>query len=237
MTSQQPTDFENYPVSRQPDAISDPPPVAVTPYLPPSLSPAPQPSGGLGRRGLLGLLIGVPVAGLLGAAVFGAGAGEGRPEATASASEWIGGDDSESDSYIDVGGEQYTATIPDTWESINTEGDEVVVTRGNNRLLALAVTDDGARQVTDQLDELVAQYHGPFKGKLGEAVDTSSSDVRRATLTAKGTYNGAEARVRADLWIDGEDNGLLVIQTLTAGKDSKIAREAQAIADELSSDF
>lgn len=238
MTSQPPTGFENYPFQGERDGISDPEPAspaAVTPYQAPTAGPPPQPSRGLGRRGLLGLIIGVPVAGVLGSVVFRAGGGEAGAEATASATEWID-DDYDSGDYLDVGG-QYSAQIREGWESVTPDGDEAIVARGSSRVLALAVMHDGSQEVADQLIDLVEEYRGRFKGSLAEPLDTSSSDVRRATVTASGSVGGDAARLRADLWIDDEDNGLLVIQTLTARKGSKVAADAQAMADELSAGF
>lgn len=237
MANQQPTGFENYPSQSERDGISDelppPPQVAVTPYRPPVVA-SPSPPRGFGRRGLIGLVIGVPVAGVLGSVILSRGGASVEGSGWATEGTY---DSGESNGYLDVGGEQYTASTPDGWESVGGSGDEAIVTNGNNRLLALAITDDGSQDVTDQLLDLVEEYRGKFKGSLGEPVDTSSTDVRRATLTATGSLDGKDARIRADLWIDSADNGLLVIQTLTARKGSRMATEAQSMADELSSGF
>lgn len=242
MTSQPPTDFENYPLQRERDGISDPamPPAApLAPYRPPTVgpSPQPQPSTGIGRRGVLSLIIGLPVAGVLGATLFSlSGEGASSGDATAEASEAIEIDPDESGDYVDLGG-QYSAQVPEGWESVTPEGDETVLVHGDNRLVALIVTPDGSQGVTDQLFDLVEEYRGRFSGDLPEPIDTLSSDVRRATLTTTGSVGGDGARLRADLWFDVADNGLLVIQTLTARKGSRIAAEAQAIADELTAGF
>lgn len=232
MAGQQHTGFETYPFDGEGERIADPdpaPPGQVTAYRAPQpTSPPGEPRGGIGRRALLGLIIAVPVAGAVGLAVSRSESGAATGEATASAVPGSG--------YLDVGGGMYTAMVPEGWEL---DGSDVaIVTRGNNRLLALDVSDDGSAEITDQLLDLVGEYRGTFKGALGEPVDTSSASVRRATLTADGTVGTDGARLRADLWIrDDEDGGLLVIQTLTARKGSRIAVESQSMADELSAGF
>ncbi len=237
MANQQPTGFENYPAQSPRDSVGDglpsrPAPAEVTPHQAPVVF-SPSPRSGLPRRGLIALAIGVPVAGVIGSMIFSRGVGS---EASGSATE--GSDDSGgSDGYLDVGGEQYTTAIADGWESIGGSGEEAILTNGSNRLLALAITDDGSQDVTDYLLGLVEEYRDTFKGRLGQPVDTSSTDVRRATLAATGNLAGKDARIRADVWLDSSDNGLLVIQTLTARKGSRIATEAQSMADELSSGF
>lgn len=241
MTSQPPTGFENYPFQSERDGISDPapaPPAAVTPYRPPTVgAPPPPPPSGFGRRGLLGIIVGVPVVVVLGGTIFRSGEElAAYPDATASEPEWIDDEYYESGDFLDVGG-QYSTQIREGWETVSPDGDTAILAQGSNRFLALAITYDGFQQATDQLLDLVEQYRGTFKGRLGEPIDTSSSNVRRATLTASGTVGGDDARLRADLWIDSDDNSLLVIQTLTARKGSRVAAEAQSMADELSSGF
>lgn len=260
MTSQQPTQFENYPrepgdsapatpassvipestpppVWEQPPVESPAPVLPVSTYRAPQVSAPQTTSAEPSRRGALGLFgaLGVGVVVLVFASRAGTDSGTGEDDS----GNYIPDDSDDSDDSgssgetVDVG--DYSADVPDGWSSKSMSGDEAVFTHGSNWVWAYAFTADDGDQAVDKLPDLVRARAKKFT--LGDAEDDSGGDSQHAQLTGSGKISGKKARLNADLWIDSESSALLVIQALTGAEDSAAASDAQGIADSLSSDF
>jgi hypothetical protein len=204
----------------------------VTAYRAPDVMPPPPSGGGSSRRGVLGLLIALPV----GAVVLSAmnARSDASPEGWATTSVDTGEDPDFIGDTIEVGG--HSADLPDGWSVDSDHADHVVVTNGANRLLAYSFTADPSDQATDLVSALVKRRQAGFTGKLGDPED-SSDDVQRATVKASGTFSKKPAKLTGRLWIDAEGAALLVVRILTAKSGSDIAQEAGDMTDALSSDF
>jgi hypothetical protein len=226
VTSQPPTGFENYPDAATPldTRTADPvPPVAVLPHQP---APPSAPRR-LSRRGLIGLGVGIPAAGLVGALLargHAASSASGEATAEATASE---------DGMLWVG--EFSAGLPSGWRLSEEDGNLAV--RGANQVRATDTYDDGSQSLPDLLTRLVEENRGNFTGELGRARDLSNESVNHAGLAANGKLNNSAARLQADLWTDINGSGLLTIRVLTVEEGSAIAAQAQAIVDELSAGF
>lgn len=251
MSSEQPTRFENYP-GADPSA-PEPAPEDVTQAAPPALADpwtrpyrSPQPvfartRGGRGAGRLAAGAIAVPVA--IVALLGGAFVANRQAEPFDSGYDVPGvvvpddpgyevPDPDDGAAILSVG--DYTVELPEGWTTVEEDGDVVVISKGTNRVEARVIPAVDGEPV-DALPDLAEEARDRFVGELGEAVDTAAGeDVARATLTATGTIGKRDARFRADLWQDGySDTALLVVQTLTAGKDSATAAAAKEFTAEL----
>ncbi|HRA76933.1 MAG TPA: hypothetical protein PLE12_11930 [Propionicimonas sp.] len=250
MTSEPPTRFENYPGENPP--VADPsapddfplaaPPLPVAdpwtrPYRAPQRLDAGSSGGGRSKRATAGLAaVPVVIAALLGGAFV----------ANSRATHYETGfdvpgvvvpedpgyqapepDDSEVTTLY-VG--DYSADLPDGWEVVEDSGERLVIAKGTNRVEARLVPAE-VGEVTEALAAIVEEHRGRFVGEWGEPVDTSAADVARATLTATGTVGTRDARFRADLWQGPDsDTALLVVQVLTASKNSAAGTAAREFA-------
>jgi hypothetical protein len=192
---------------------------------------------------VVSLLVAVPIGGLILATIT-KGFNSSRD---GSAGEWPSdwatpaGDDSGSggtgnSDTLEVG--QYSAQLPEGWSIESGTGDQVVASRGANRLLADTFTvDPDADRAIDLIGALVKHRQGAFTGSLPSPTDFSSGDVQRAGLTAAGKVRGKPATLKAQLWIDAVGDALLVIETLVAKPGTKVAAEADGMVAELSEGF
>nr|WP_300145880.1 hypothetical protein [Propionicimonas sp.] len=199
----------------------------VTPYVPPPTPPRAGPS----RRGVLGLVVAVPVV-----AVWLGSVNNSRTSS-------YGEDEETDDGYLSsddttAGGATMwirddTFELPDGWEATQISDAEAVATNGASRVQAYRFDADAADSAADLVSALVSRRLGAFKGDLGKPVDEVDGDVQRATVKGSGKLSGKAARLVGTLWIDADGNALLVVKIVTARKGSDIAQEAQAIVDEL----
>ena len=234
--TQPPVRYENYPPDEgaSADSPKDQRAPIVRPYLPAQLPPPPATSG-TSRRTVIGLVIGIPVAGIILSAMaagsnsgpdgeMGGGMGDGYPY-----------DPGPSDQGFSVG--SYTATAPDGW-SVNDDGSGTVeVSNGANRLTALSLDTGTSTLAVDEIAPLAKRHYIGFSGKIGDPVDRSSASLQHATMDGAGTFNGKTARLMVELWIDEDGSGLLVTRVITAKVSSAIAVEAQEMLEELSGEF
>jgi hypothetical protein len=96
---------------------------------------------------------------------------------------------------------------------------------------------DSGLSATERINGAMKGRLGSFKGTLDEPEDVSFGSTDAARILGSGKIGKTDARLIAQLWVDGGDTALLVVQTLTAAPDSERARQAQEIADQLSSNF
>lgn len=245
MTSQRPTQFENYPLEPDPTASASGeggPAPHVQPYLPPPVPrPAPVvrqlPESGTSRRTVVGMAIGVPLAAVLGISVLGRIGESGTAEAQASgmATEAPPYDGWES---AEVGG--HTTELADGWQVLEEDPERLVLGNGSNWLYAYPKLLSASTIAVEELPALVKQALDDvpgFRGVPGDAVDSSTLDVQKAGLGGTGTVKKHAARLLANLWVTSTGEGLLVVRILTAAPNSDAAYGGQAMTDQLSSDF
>lgn len=248
MTSQRPTQFENYPLEPDPAASASGeggPAPRVQPYLPPPVPrPAPVvqrlPEPGTSRRTVVGLAIGVPLAAVLGISVLGRIGESGMPYAEASgwATEAVPYDDEGGWETAEIGG--HSTDLADGWQVLEEHPERLVLGNGSNRLYAYPELLSASTIAVEELPALVRQALQDvpgFRGVPGAAVDSSTLDVQKASLGGTGTFKKHAARLLANLWVASSGGGLLVVRVLTAAPNSDEAYGGQAMTDQLSSDF
>ncbi|MGC3993839.1 MAG: hypothetical protein QM779_07000 [Propionicimonas sp.] len=247
MSDQEPNRFENYPAQTpEPSGTTDGQPAAgtgtpyhITPYHPPSVS-APSTASGTGRRNLLGLVIGVPVAlgviGWLGRASDSQGY-DPYPEYPGgfATEDDTGSETDEETPALAVG--PWAADVPDGWDLTSLSTDEAVSSHGANWVQAYAFTADEDDRASDLITALVRRRKATFEGDLSDPVSSMADGVQHATVSATGTVSGKKARLKGHLWIDLDAEALLVVRVLTAKSGSTTAEEAQAMVDQLAGEF
>lgn len=247
MSSQPPTRYENYPPEQEgaplagglDDAVQPPVPV-VRPYVPEIV--ATPVARGIGRRGMIGLAIAVPLAGIIAIMVMDqAGSTEMGPfpEDPGYSGE-IPPDPQEeeppTETEVTVGG-SYSATVPAGWQYVEDDGGGIEFTKGTNRVSASSIEVPPATLAVDELEVLVKAHRLGFTGKLAAPVDHSAGDVARASMAGTGRFRGRTARLLAELWIDGTGSGLMTTRILTDPPSSAVAGEAQQMVDDMSRGF
>jgi hypothetical protein len=241
--TQPPVRYENYPPdgSTTPAGSTDENTPVVRPYLPATIPPTP-PSDGSTRRTVLGLVIGIPLVGLLFSAVgfngnrsgpdptFGQDPGVNYPD--------MNGPNPENADPTQMSIGPYYASVPAGWTSIDDgSGTTAEVTNGANRLTAVSIeTATSSIAVEDIARQSSGLYPG-FTGKISDPVDRSSANLQHATMDGTGRYQGKAARLMVELWIDDNGSGLVVARVLTAKVSSRISTEAQEMLEELSGNF
>ncbi len=98
--------------------------------------------------------------------------------------------------------------------------------------VGVPVDDGGLKLLTG--NALISIGHA---GSTGEAVDASTADIQRASLAGSGLLGGRDARLIANLWIDGDGEALLALRILAAEPNSGEAYGAQRMIGELSRSF
>jgi hypothetical protein len=247
--TQPPVRYENYPPddSAPSDGSGEHTPV-IRPFVPDSIPP-PQGAGGRAssRRTVIGLAIGIPVAGII---LSSMAANSSRYSSDGTGGDFpdygSGGDDGSYDPGSDgdpgsygqdftVGA--YKATAPAGW-TVNDDGTDVVaVSKGANRLTAVSLHAGTSTVAVDDIAHLAKRHYTGFKGKIADPVEDSSADVQHATMDGTGKFSGKPARLLVELWIDDQGSGLLVTRVITAKATSVIASEAQGMLQELSEGF
>lgn len=231
MTDQRPTRFENYPppASVGPSAPSEPP--SGTPPELHVAAPAPRAEPMHSRRGvavgLIALVVGGPVVAQVGWRAFGSDTSEATTDTPPAEpldepSEFSAGD--------------YGGPVPRGWE-LGEEGGGVAVLRsGANQVTVQTWAPEADRLwPADDITEAVTRAATGFKGTLEKPVNQSTGTRAMATLTGKGTFQGAPAREFAELWLDDTNTYLLIVTVLTAEEGSATARQATDIAWNLTS--
>ncbi len=225
MTSQQPTRFENYP----------PDPLESGGFGEPSPDAPPNASGrGVMRRTLIGVGVGLPVL-WLGSVTLGrmlhAQDPPSRPDDASSEVT-----PSAEPDRVSIG--RHSATVPEGWNVAGDVTGALVLTCGNNRVLARVFAARTTDRAEDLIGALTERSRGDFVGSLDGAVnDGAYLYVRHAAVSAHGTLDGMKARLGADLWIDEGNLALLTVKTLTAVSGSEIAAAADRLVRELSLDL
>lgn len=224
MTSQHPTQFENYPLEPDPGAPvwSDP---VVKPaniaFAPPQARP-PAP-GAISRRAVIATAIGVTLLGTGGLVLFGADPG--------------GPDDSPGET-AEVG--DYSASVADNWTVMSSEDGQLVLGNGSNQVYAWADALPAGSLAVDALEPMVKRAVPDIEGlktSVGTAVDASSAEVQRASLAGAGTLGQRSVQLIANIWIAADGQYLFTIRLLTDKVNSDAAYGAQQMIDELSEDF
>jgi hypothetical protein len=231
MTDRHPTRFENYPPETPvPFAGADPAPATPTVLSAPPLpeEPARAQSRRAVVRGLLTLVIAVPVVGALGLRAF-------SPSDTSDSGTETGAAEPMDDpSAFTVG--DYGGPVPRGWELVDDGSGDAVLVNGANRVTVQSwPPDSGDAWPADDITGAVNRAGTGFKGTLGKPVNESTGTRTLATLSGKGTFQGLPAREFAELWLDDNDTYLLIITVLTAEEGSATARQATDIAWNLTS--
>jgi len=245
--TQPPVRYENYPPddTATPAGSPDEHTPVVRPYVPATI-PLPPTSGGTSRRTVVGLVIGIPVAGIiLGAMAMnsnarnGSGTGFDNPDNTDnpdnSDDPYGTGDPGSFDEEFSVG--SYSSTAPAGWTVHDDGSGTVEVTNGANRLTAVSIDTATSTLAVEEIAHLAKRHYAGFTGKIGDPVDRSSAELQHATMDGTGKFQGKAARLMVELWIDEEGSGLLVARVLTAKVASVISAEAQEMLEDLSGDF
>ncbi|HSK33198.1 MAG TPA: hypothetical protein VK903_06910 [Propionicimonas sp.] len=248
MSTQPPVRFENYPPddsAGRSDLADEHTPV-VRPYVPDTIPPPPARDGN-SRRTLIGLVVGIPVAGII-LSVFAAN-GSTTPGPDGYLPDYTEYTEDPEDPEAPVDPEDaepveeefsvgdYSATVPAGW-TVNDDGSGAVeVTTGANRLAAVSIETATSTLAVEEIARIAKPHHPGFKGKVGTPVDRSSAALQHATMDGTGTFRGKAARLLVELWIDEDGTGLLVARVLTAKVASAISRQAQGMVDEMSGEF
>lgn len=239
--------FEVYPPAAQAgpatqSALPDPaptweqpdPPAAsassVTSYPPPPPPPLARP--GLSRRDALGVIVGVPLAGIALVSLVSGGSVSVDEGGEVSTYE----DSSFGSSSIDIG--SYSVDVPDSWSQEWSDSGEAILTNGLNRVQLYNFTVNDGDQALDLVEGLVRQRMkaAKFAGTLGSAVDESDL-VQRASVTAGGKLGKKAARAIGQLWIDDVGDALLLVRILAAKEGSAVSEDAQTMVDQLEAEF
>jgi hypothetical protein len=192
---------------------------------------------------VVGLVIGLPVAGIILSAMAMNSGSNGRtsdmggdlPEDPYTEYTEEPADPGSDDEEFSVGG--YTATAPSGWTVLDDDSGTVEVTNGANRLTAVSFDTGTSTLALEEIVHLTKTHRAGFSGKIADPVDRSSADLQHATMDGTGKFTGKAARLMSELWIDEEGSGLLVVRILTAKVASVISTEAQEMLEELSEDF
>lgn len=240
--TQPPVRFENYPP--EDGATREEPTPVIRPYVPDTVPPPVRSS--TSRRNVVGLVLGIPLAGIIfsviaagGNARNGSGFDDGTSETT---TDPYGPDDpgdpggasdpGPTDEEFSVG--SYTATAPAGWTVHDDGSGAIEVTNAANRLTAVSVETAASSLAVDEIAGLAKSHYAGFTGKTADPVDRSTADRQHATMDGVGRFQGKTARLLAELWIEEEGDGLLVIRVLTAKVGSPIAIQAQEMLNDLS---
>jgi hypothetical protein len=237
VSSQPPTRYENYPPEPglPAEGLEDPAPHSgsvVRAYAPPTITASA--GAPVGRRAVVGLVLAVPIAGILWLSVIG---DDGPFTSTA-----VPGDAPSSDStastpkQLMVGG-RYAVTVADGWDYTPDGDGGLEFTKGANTLSASVVDVPPSTLAIDDIAALVKRHNKGFTGKIDRPVDRSTDHLQRASMSGTGKFRGRAAKLLAELWIDDTGSGLLVTRVLTARAGSTIAVQAQTMTDELSTNF
>jgi hypothetical protein len=240
--TQPPVRYENYPPddSATPGEDLDLP--VVRPYVPDTIPPPPA-SVGTSRRTVVGLVIGLPAAGIILSAMAMNSNSAGRmgrmpgdlPEAQYTDYTEEPSDPGSVDEEFSAG--SHSATAPSGW-TVRVDGSGTVdVTKGANRLTAVSFDTGTSTLAIEEIVHGARTHRAGFSGKIADPVDRSSADLQHATMDGTGKFTGKAARLMSELWIDDTGSGLLVVRILTAKVASAISTEAQEMLDQLSKDF
>jgi hypothetical protein len=238
--TQPPVRYENYPPDDSATPGEDLP--VVRPYVPDTIPPPPA-SVGTSRRTVVGLVIGLPVAGIILSAMAmnsnapdRTGGMEGDlPEASYTEYTEEPADPGSYDEEFSVG--SYTATAPSGWTVHDDGSGSVEVTSGANRLTAVSFDTGTSALAVEEIVHLAKSHREGFSGKIADPVDRSSGKFQHATMDGTGKFTGKAARLMGEVWIDDAGSGLLVVRILTAKVASAISVEAQEMLEQLSKDF
>ena len=242
-------DFEVYPYAR-PDLQPAEDQVPATGLeQPPTVRPAgPATFGrpaGIGRRGLVFGMIGVGLAGVVGASIFNAGsAASPYPE-----SEW-----SEEPVPVDEPPVQDPVfvvlqtmegdlglEVPSSWEVLR-EGDLVHLRDDGGELVA-RVPDPpvraGEAQLRLEAEYTRARFRSEFVPDGGSVAEQAGDDpYEQFSLTSTGTGDGAPAREQVTYLVDTDrERGLVVAVQLSDDADPLTGDEAQRLVDQLVAGF
>ena len=236
MSTQPPVRFENYPPdpdeTREGMPGTDDPHPVVRPYVPATI-PDPATTS-TSRRMVIGLVIGIPIAGFLLSAIAAhdnsdGGFGGDFTQATASATQAPDGQ------TIAVG--DYSSNLPEGW-TVTEDGNGIVeVMNGANRLTAVLIGTEADTAAVEEIARLAERHYSGFAGKISDPVDRSSADLQHATMDGTGTFGGVAARLLVEVWINDAGLGLLIARVMTARASSPVSAEAQELVEALSGDF
>jgi hypothetical protein len=238
--TQPPVRYENYPPDDS--ATPDETVPVVRPYVPDTIPPPPA-SVGTSRRAVVGLVIGLPVAGIILSAMamnssssdrMGTNGGD-LPEASYTEYTEEPADPGSYGEEFSVG--SYTATAPSGWTVHDDGSGTVEVTQGANRLTAVRFDTATSTLAFEEIVHLAKTHRAGFSGKIADPVDRSSANHQHATMDGTGKFRGKTARLMNEVWIDDVGSGLLVVRILTAKAASVISTEAQEMLEQLSKDF
>jgi len=236
VSSQPPTRYENYPPEQDVPAsrLEDPPPHSgpvVRAYAPPTIT---TPGAPVGRRTVVGLVLALPIVGILWSWMIGDEGGFTRPADPGGAPS---GDSTDSAPKKLMVGGRYAVTVADGWAYTPDGAGGLEFTKDANALSASAVEVPPSTLAIDHIATLAEHHHEGFAGKIDDPVDRSTNQLRRASMAGTGKFRGKAARLLAELWIDDAGSGLLVTRLLTVAPASTITVQAEAMTDELSTNF
>jgi hypothetical protein len=240
LVTQPPVRYENYPPddSETPDETVP----VVRPYVPDTIPPPPA-SVGTSRRAVVGLVIGLPVAGIILSAMAVNSSSTGRMGDMGGdlpadpSTEFTEEPDDPGSFGEDISVGSYTATAPSGWTVHDDGSGTVEVTNGANRLAAASFDTGTSTLAVEEIVHLAKTHRAGFSGKIADPVDRSSANHQHATMDGTGKFRGKAARLMSEVWIDDAGTGLLVVRILTAKAASVISTEAQEMLEQLSKDF
>lgn len=132
----------------------------------------------------------------------------------------------------------HSASVPLGWTVERNEANEVVLTRGTNRVDAYTFVAEEGDRAADLIAPLTRQRVPGFTATL-RTIDSYAIDVGEyVQIAGRGKLGGKEAKVSAVLWIDGffgepYSEALLLVKVVTSISGS----EESAQADHLSRQF
>lgn len=237
MSSQPPTRYENYPPEPgvPTGGLDDSAPYSdpvVRVYAPPTITASA--GAPVGRRTVVGLFLAVPMAAIIWWSAIG---DEGGFTGTTDPGGAPSSDSTGSTPKELMVGGRYAVTVADGWDYTPDGDGGLNFTKGANALSASVIDVPPSTLAVDDIAALVKRHHKGFSGKIDRPVDRSTDHLQRASVSGTGKFRGRAAKLLAELWIDDTGSGLLVTRVLTATPGSTVAAQAQAMTDELSTNF
>ncbi|MGC3993838.1 MAG: hypothetical protein QM779_06995 [Propionicimonas sp.] len=157
---------------------------------------------------------------------------------TSTADPWDNSDDeAPMPGQLTVG--SHAATVPSGWDVVRNEANEVVLTRGANRVDAYAFVADSQDRAIDLVVPLTRSRRAGFRGQL-RVTDHDQDPVygQYAWIESHGTFGGKAAKLWSMLWLEPElGDAFLVIEIVTALSGSKTAVQADALFRDLTMDL